>query len=182
MYLFFYILFLFVRLVHVANDCGCNLNRNAQCLKERTENIYSAKLNKNGNEDNKEKVSNEYVQKHAFNEDNMVLINGGTFQMGTNEPVFEGDFEGPVRNVTVSSFYLDKFEVSNRDFSVFVEKTGYITEAEKFGDSFVFELLLSESQRSKYEDVRAVHAPWWIKMKGALWKHPEGKASSVEGI
>jgi formylglycine-generating enzyme required for sulfatase activity len=47
----------------------------------------------------------------------MVRINGGTFTMGSpaNEPGREGD-EGPQRQVTVSSFYMGKYEVTQKEW------------------------------------------------------------------
>ncbi len=62
--------------------------------------------------------------------DNMVLVRGGTFQMGSNDG--EAD-EKPVHSVTVSDFYLSKFEVTVAEFKTFVEATGYQTDAEKNG-------------------------------------------------
>ncbi|GJQ70443.1 hypothetical protein Trydic_g22862 [Trypoxylus dichotomus] len=111
----------------------------------------------------------------------MVLIPRATFEMGTNNPVFEADFEGPIKNVTVESFYLDKYEVSNKDFNTFVEETNYITEAEIFGDSFIFESLVPEMKREEYKDFRAVQAPWWIKMQEVAWRTPEGPGSDLTG-
>ena len=43
-----------------------------------------------------------------------------------------------MREVSVDSFWVDRFAVSNEDFAEFVEATGYATEAERFGWSFVF--------------------------------------------
>lgn len=180
MYLFLYLIFTFINCLYVKCDCGCKLNRNSQCATENTEHNgkYSEKLNRNWI-DNKE--SNKHVLNNALDTSNMVYIDKATFEMGTDKPVFEKDFEGPIRNKTVDAFYLDKYEVSNNKFSEFVTKTGYITEAEHFGDSFIFELLIPEGDREKYKDFRAVEAPWWIKMKGASWKHPEGPKSSLKG-
>jgi len=45
--------------------------------------------------------------------DNMVLIKGGTFQMGSNDG--ESD-EKPVRSVTVSDFYMGKYEVTQKEW------------------------------------------------------------------
>lgn len=59
----------------------------------------------------------------------MVYIPGGTFTMGTNEPVFVADGEMPARRVTLDSFYMDKYEVSNAEFERFVTATSYKTEA-----------------------------------------------------
>lgn len=62
----------------------------------------------------------------------MLFIERATFTMGTNEPVFPVDGEGPARKVTVDSFYLDKHEVSNAEFQRFVEDTNYVTEVSNF--------------------------------------------------
>ncbi|KAG8189550.1 hypothetical protein JTE90_008510 [Oedothorax gibbosus] len=108
-----------------------------------------------------------------------VLIKGGTFQMGTDKPVFVADGEGPSRKVTLDDFYLDIHEVSNEDFKVFVEKTGHVTEAETFGDSFVLEYLLSDNVKATISQAVAA-APWWLPVKGADWRHPEGVDSNIE--
>ena len=63
--------------------------------------------------------------------------------MGTEDREgFPGDGEGPVRPVTVSPFWIDAVAVSNDRFGEFVSATGYVTEAEKYGWSFVFAGLL----------------------------------------
>lgn len=149
-------------------DCGCGTNResdSAQC-----------KINN-------EKPSDKYTKETNTdqNTENMILIKDGTFLMGTNEPYFIEDKEGPARNVTVKSFYMDKYEVSNENFKKFIDETGYKTEAENFGDSFIFSLLVSKEEREQYVDFRAVQAPWWIKMKEVTWDKPEGKKSNIKG-
>ncbi|KAJ0068910.1 hypothetical protein NL108_014369, partial [Boleophthalmus pectinirostris] len=50
--------------------------------------------------------------------------------------------------------------------------------AEKFGDSFVFEGILSEAVKSEISQAVAA-APWWLPVKGANWRHPEGKDSDI---
>ena len=109
----------------------------------------------------------------------MLLIPAGTFTMGSDKPHIPQDGEGPPRRVTVSTFYLNKYEVSNAEFARFVKDTDYATEAEKFGDSFVFDQLLSNE--TKDEITQAVKdAPWWLPVKGASWVHPEGLDSNIE--
>ncbi|XP_029457327.1 formylglycine-generating enzyme isoform X2 [Rhinatrema bivittatum] len=55
---------------------------------------------------------------------------------------------------------------------------GALQQAERFGDSFVFEGLLSEEvKRDIHQAVAA--APWWLPVKGANWKHPEGPDSNI---
>lgn len=58
----------------------------------------------------------------------MVLIPGGEFLMGTDEPSIPADGEGPQRLVYVDSFYMDIHEVTNQQFQMFVTDTGYVTE------------------------------------------------------
>ncbi|KAM0732539.1 Formylglycine-generating enzyme [Formica fusca] len=108
----------------------------------------------------------------------MFKINAGTYSIGTNNPVFIADGEGPKREVILDSFYIDKFEVSNEEFATFVRTTGYITEAESFGDSFVFEGLLTQNIKDKINET-VVQAPWWTPVKQASWQHPEGSDSNI---
>lgn len=108
----------------------------------------------------------------------MIKINAGTYFIGTNNPVFVADGEGPRREVVLNNFYIDKFEVSNKEFMAFVNATGYITEAENFGDSFVFEDLLTQSTKDKINKAVA-QAPWWLPVKQASWQHPEGPNSNI---
>lgn len=51
---------------------------------------------------------------------------------------FAADGEGPVREVFVTDFQIDATAVTNRRFEPFVRGTGYRTNAERFGWSFVF--------------------------------------------
>ena len=51
----------------------------------------------------------------------MVLIEGGTFIMGSNNASDEARGE---HEVTVKSFYLDKYEVTNKEYAEFIKDTG----------------------------------------------------------
>lgn len=74
-----------------------------------------------------------------LNKEDMIYLEGGSFLMGTDDQEgFPEDGEGPIREVHVDPFYIDAYAVTNKEFSQFVESTGYVTEAEKFGWSFVF--------------------------------------------
>ncbi|XP_044014650.1 formylglycine-generating enzyme isoform X2 [Aphidius gifuensis] len=108
-----------------------------------------------------------------------VKIPKGIYSMGTDKPIFIGDGEGPKRSVKLNSFYIDKYEVSNEMFKKFIDKTGYITEAEKFGNSFVFDGLISDETKSKIDQAVA-QAPWWLPVDGADWQHPEGIDSNIK--
>ncbi|MFJ9542254.1 formylglycine-generating enzyme family protein [Streptomyces sp. NPDC101225] len=110
--------------------------------------------------------------------DGMVLLTGGTFRMGTDDPEgFRDDGEGPVREVTLSPFRIDPHAVTNASFARFVERTGYVTEAERFGWSFVFAGFLPAALRRAAP--RPEQTPWWCGVDGACWKAPEGPGSAV---
>jgi formylglycine-generating enzyme required for sulfatase activity len=67
------------------------------------------------------------AQTPAVKMPSMVHVEGGTFMMGNKTG---NNDELPVHKVTVTSFYIGKFEVSYNDFKAFVEATGYVTDAE----------------------------------------------------
>ena len=108
----------------------------------------------------------------------MVPLPGGEFLMGTDDPHgHPGDGEGPVRAVSVGSFQISATAVSNAQFADFAEATGYRTEAEQLGSSFVFDGLLPPD----FPPTQAVAAaPWWRLVEGSCWNRPEGPHSSVE--
>jgi len=107
-----------------------------------------------------------------------VELNGGTFTMGDESRwAYPGDGEGPVHEVSLPSFALDRYTVTNEAFAAFVEATGFVSEAETYGWSFVFAGSLPEDS----PDTRAVvGAEWWRQVMGASWRHPEGPQSSID--
>jgi formylglycine-generating enzyme required for sulfatase activity len=106
---------------------------------------------------------------------------GGTFWMGSAEPGrYPADGEGPARQVTLSEFAIGCYTITNAQFGDFIRATGYTTDAERFGWSFVFELLLAEEQRPRALN-RAAETPWWLAMPHAYWAQPEGPHSTVLG-
>jgi len=109
----------------------------------------------------------------------MVALPGGMFTMGASSPVaYTDDGEGPVHQVEVSPFAVDRYAVSNDLVARFVDDTGYVTEAERFGWSFVFAGLLPD----EFPDTAAVaQAPWWRQVFGADWRHPDGPQSDLDG-
>lgn len=109
----------------------------------------------------------------------LVTIPAGTFLMGTDDPVaFKADGEGPIREVTIDAFQIDRTAVTNEQFQQFIHETGYVTEAEAYGWSFVFHLLAADKFKKTAE--RAVQTPWWLAVPGAYWKKPEGPGSSIK--
>ncbi len=113
-----------------------------------------------------------------FSTRGMILLPAGSFLMGSDYLSFPADGEGPVREVRVDRFWVDRYALSNKLFARFVQETGYQTEAEKFGWSFVFHLFLPPG----HPPTRGVgEAPWWRQVFGADWQHPEGPQSDLEG-
>lgn len=106
----------------------------------------------------------------------MIYISGGTYQIGSSDSIgFAYDYESPRTKVTVDPFYIDETTVTNSEFSLFVKETGYVTEAEKIGWSYVFRYFLDTEKFP----IEIYKTPWWIAVEGASWRNPEGPNSSI---
>jgi formylglycine-generating enzyme required for sulfatase activity len=115
----------------------------------------------------------------------MVRLDGGAFLMGADDGIgYPEDGEGPVREVTLAPFLIDRCTVSNLDFSSFIAATGHETDAEKFGSSYVFRLQLSSSQRRTLDLLgrTVMGLEWWYNVEGANWAHPFGPESRLDGL
>ena len=109
----------------------------------------------------------------------LLHLPGGEFLMGTDsDEGFAADGEGPARQVTVSAFRIAPAAVTNGEFNAFVRATGYVTQAEELGSSFVFKLQVPPARR---DGVRAAASglPWWLAVDDACWQRPEGPGSHV---
>jgi formylglycine-generating enzyme required for sulfatase activity len=95
----------------------------------------------------------------------MVYLKGDHFVMGSTSAAKDhsGADEHPAHLVKLSPFYLDVSEVTNSEFAAFIAATGYQTDAEKKGASWVF--------KEGLED--------WKLIEGADWKHPLGPDSNI---
>jgi len=112
----------------------------------------------------------------------MIRVGGGRVRIGYEGPeAWESDGEGPVREIQLSDFWLDSTCVSNRDFESFVDATGYETESERFGWSYVFIGQLSKSKQRKLRETQTVQGlQWWYAIEGAYWRKPEGPGSNIK--
>jgi formylglycine-generating enzyme required for sulfatase activity len=118
---------------------------------------------------------------HAAPDHDLVVIPGGTYLLGAaDDEGFPADGEGPTRHVTLRPFRIARHAVTNDQFAAFVAATGYITDAEREGWSFVFDLLVPPARRGAARGT-AGGAPWWLGLPGADWRAPEGRGSTLKG-
>jgi formylglycine-generating enzyme len=126
----------------------------------------------------------------------MVWIPGGTFLMGTNDKESFPN-ERPAHLVQIPGFWMDAHDVTNAEFSKFIEATGYVTTAEHKIDWEDLKKELAPGTPKPDESALApgalVFTPtsgpvplndvsvWWRWVRGANWRHPEGPASSIQG-
>jgi formylglycine-generating enzyme required for sulfatase activity len=119
--------------------------------------------------------------------ENMVWIPGGTFLMGSDRHYPE---EAPVHQETVSGFWMDRYLVTNSDFTQFVAATDYVTLAERVPDAAQYpgalpHMLVAGSVVFRQPNLRVDlrnHFHWWTYVPGANWRHPIGPGSSLEGL
>lgn len=117
----------------------------------------------------------------------MVWIPGGTFSMGSNDHYPE---EAPAHEATVGGFWIDKYTVTNANFSRFYEETKYVTVAERAPKAEDYpgakpELLVPASvmfRKPAFPVNMGDHYNWWTYVPGADWRHPYGPASSLKGL
>jgi formylglycine-generating enzyme len=127
----------------------------------------------------------------------MAWIPGGEFSMGAQDPPDVHDSVGmlatrdsrPIHRVYVDGFWMDRTEVTNRQWGRFVEATGYVTIAERTPSAKDFpgappERLIAGSvvfSPPHHPVPLNDHSQWWSYVKGADWRHPFGAGSSIEG-
>jgi len=92
----------------------------------------------------------------------MVYFEGGSFMMGSDNGTPQ---EKPAHQVDVKPFKMDKYPVTVAEFRKFIEATKFQTEADRFGDSGVFDFNTSS----------------WTLVPGANWQYPMGKNAPQAG-
>ena len=90
---------------------------------------------------------------------------------------YPADGERPVHMVRIPAFHIDETAVTNSQFATFVEATRYVTDAERYGSSAVFHLVVSAPRVDMFG--QAAGAPWWTNVRSADWRHPEGSTSTI---
>jgi sulfatase modifying factor 1 len=117
--------------------------------------------------------------------DSMVWIPGGRFWMGTNHM----EDAQPVHQVEVKGFWIDRTDVTNEEFARFVKATGYVTIAEQPLDPKEFPNLAPEDLTPGSVVFTPPAGPvslenplvWWMFVRGANWRHPNGPDSDLQG-
>jgi formylglycine-generating enzyme len=117
-----------------------------------------------------------------MNSEDMVEIPGGRFRMGSTDFYPE---EGPVREVRIGSFAIQRGPVTVAQFARFVAETRYVTVAERPPDAADY----PDADPSLLVEGSAVFHPtpgpvplddptrWWAYVPGANWRHPWGPNS-----
>lgn len=109
------------------------------------------------------------------------LVPSGEYTVGGNDvDANPGDSEGPPRAVRLGAFSIAATVVTNREFAEFINATGYQTEAEQLGWSFVFHDLVAPKAAGRVRKWPA-EAPWWHVVEGACWRWPGGRGSHIGG-
>ncbi|MEM9223026.1 MAG: SUMF1/EgtB/PvdO family nonheme iron enzyme [Pseudomonadota bacterium] len=101
---------------------------------------------------------------------------GGHTFAGTNNPIILSDGEGPRRWFEVRPFDIALTTVTNKEFERFIKVTGYVTDAERSGSSFVFHNQISPDA----DDHGAIYGTeWWHRVGGACWSNVGGSRSAT---
>jgi formylglycine-generating enzyme required for sulfatase activity len=130
----------------------------------------------------------------------MVWIPGGSFQQGAvTQDQQAMAHERPAHGVAVDGFYMDEHEVTNAQFEAFVNKTGYITVAERALDWEELKAQLPEGTPKPADSILQPgslvfkksndtlpnlydFSQWWQWKIGAYWKAPHGPGSTISGM
>ena len=101
----------------------------------------------------------------------MVLIPAGSFEMGSEDADARDD-ERPVHTVHLDAFYMDKYEVTNAQFKLFVDANPQ-WQKDRIADGFHDGDYLDDWTGTNYPSGRAehpvVHVSWHVAMAYAEW-------------
>lgn len=97
--------------------------------------------------------------------------------LGTSFPRIPNDGEELRPSKPIRPFRSMVTTVTNSDFAAFVDATGYRTEAERIGWSFVFWLDVPKSIETSQG---VVGTEWWRRIDGANWRDINGPGTFAE--
>ena len=104
----------------------------------------------------------------------MVAVKGGTFTMGCTSEQGDDckDVEKPSHSVTLSDYYIGKYEVTVALFRTFVNETGYRTDAEKEGWAYKWMMVDEEWKWNKVDGLYWIHDNEGNTRKSSEDNHP----------
>ena len=103
-----------------------------------------------------------------------VLIPAGRYRVGSDSFYPE---ERSARSIDLPSFSIDRTPVTNAQFADFVKATGWLTDCERAQPAGSATFRMTDGP----VDLRAP-TQWWAFVRGASWRHPQGPASSLNGL
>ena len=106
-----------------------------------------------------------------------IPIPGGAGHQGTRHPAIPNDGESPLRATRLKPFRMGATTVTNAEFKAFIDATGFVTEAERFGWSFVF---WSEVPESVGPTQGVIDVEWWRRVDGADWRDINGPGTRAD--
>lgn len=136
------------------------------------------------------------IKKPGDAPEGMVWVPGGEFSMGCD---IQGESlcglpgvtldASPIHRVYVDSFWMDSTEVTNEQFSKFVDATKYVTVAETKPTAEEFPGAPPENLVAGSTVFTPTPSPvalndyfqWWSYVRGADWRHPTGPDSDLAG-
>ncbi|MEO0945372.1 MAG: formylglycine-generating enzyme family protein [Pseudomonadota bacterium] len=104
-------------------------------------------------------------------------IPGGPALLGTETPLLIEDAEGPIQKKRTRPFLMGETAVTNEQFAAFIADTGHVTDAEKYGWSFVF---WSQVPDSVGPTQGVAEVEWWRRVDGATWRDINGPGTETE--
>jgi sulfatase modifying factor 1 len=116
----------------------------------------------------------------------MTWVPGGSCRMGSDSGYAE---ERPVQRVTVDGFWIDTHTVTNDEFAMFVEATGYVTVAERPLDPATYPTVPADrlvpgsavfTQPAGPVDLGDL-GNWWTYRPGAQWRVPDAPPGGLTG-
>ncbi len=129
--------------VYVDNEYVCSITADSiKTLKNIRTGSHTVKV-KTDNETKTEYVTVQknstssvsfYFTPNTITEDNMVFVQGGTFRMGSDDGKSD---EKPIHSVTVSDFYIGKYEVTNREFIEFLNTKKVSSNGSYSGNEYI---------------------------------------------
>ena len=115
--------------------------------------------------------------KASTNHFDAIEIKGGSSFLGTDNPQIKVDGEGPLKRKKLKPFKIGANPVTNQEFAKFVDETAYVSEAEKFGWSFVF----WDDVPDQFKPTQSVPGlEWWHRVDGSYWRKINGERDALD--